>query len=66
LNAVLKHLKESGLKTGKVIRRIALNESAANMLRNMIKKELSGVLFKIGKNLGLCSYYAKKRPVSRL
>ena len=60
LSAILKHLKESGLKTGKVILAHCLNESAANTLKNMIKTDLPGVVVKIGKNLGLCSYYAEK------
>ena len=60
LSAILKHLKESGLKTGKVILAHCLNESAANTLRNMIKTDLPGVAVKIDKDLGLCSYYAEK------
>ena len=60
LSAILKHLKESGLKTGKVILAHCLNESAANTLKNMIETDLPGVVVKIGKNLGLCSYYAEK------
>ena len=60
LNAILKHLKENGLKTGKVILAHSLNESAANTLKNMIEKDLPGVAVKISRNLGLCSYYAEK------
>ena len=60
LSAILKHLKESGLKTGKVILAHCLNESAANTLKKMIETDLPGVAVKIGKNLGLCSYYAEK------
>ena len=60
LSAILKHLKESGLKTGKVILAHCLNESAANTLKNMIETELPGVAVKIGINLGLCSFYAEK------
>ncbi len=60
LSAILKHLKESGLKTGKVILAHCLNESAANTLRNMIETDLPGVVVKIDKDLGLCSYYAEK------
>ena len=60
LNAILKHLKESGLKTGKVILAHCLNESAANTLKNMIETDLPDVVVKVGKNLGLCSYYAEK------
>lgn len=60
LNAIVKHLKESGLKTGKVQLAHCQNESAANTLKSMIQAELPGVTVKIGKNLGLCSYYAEK------
>ncbi len=60
LNAILKHLKESGLQNGKVQLAHCLNEAAANKLKNMIEAELPGVTVKIGVNLGLCSYYAEK------
>ena len=60
LHTILKHLKESGLKTGKVQLAHCLNESAANTLKDMIQSELPGVTVKIGKNLGLCSYYAER------
>ena len=60
LSAILKHLKKSGLKTGKVILAHCLNESAANTLKHMIETDFPGVVVKIGKNLGLCSYYAEK------
>ena len=60
LNAILKHLKESGLKTGKVQLAHCLNESAANTLKSMIEAELPEVTVNIGINLGLCSFYAEK------
>lgn len=60
LRAILKHLKESGLKTGKVQLAHCMNENAANTLKGMIEEELPGVSVKIGKNLGLCSYYAER------
>ena len=60
LNAIIKHLKESGLKTGKVQMAHCLNEEAANRLKDMVETELPGVTVKIGINLGLCSYYAEK------
>lgn len=37
-----------------------LNEAAAERLKRMIKAELPDVTVRIGKNLGLCSYYAEK------
>ena len=60
LNAIVKHLKESGLKTGKVQLAHCLNESAANTLKSMIEAELPEVTVNIGINLGLCSFYAEK------
>lgn len=60
LKTILKHLKESGLKTGKVILAHCLSESAANTLKNLIETDLPNVTVKIGKNLGLCSFYAEK------
>ena len=60
LNAIIKHLKESGLKAGKVQIAHCLNETAANTLKSMIEAELPQVTVKIGINLGLCSYYAEK------
>ena len=60
LHAILKHLKENGLKTGKVQLSHCLNEGAANKLESMIKAEFPEATVKIGKNLGLCSYYAEK------
>ena len=60
LDTIVKHLKESGLKTGKVRLAHCLNEAAAEQLKTMIEAELPGAQVKIGKNLGLCSYYAEK------
>jgi len=60
LVAILKHLKENGLKTGKVQLAHCQNEAAANTLKAMIEAELPCVTVKIGINLGLCSYYAEK------
>ena len=60
LNAILKHLKENGLKTGKVQLAHCLNETAANTLKSMIEAELPEVTVNIGINLGLCSFYAEK------
>lgn len=60
LSAIVKRLKESGLKTGKVILAHCKNEPAAITLKNMIKAELPDVTVRITVNLGLCSYYAEK------
>lgn len=60
LDAIVKHLKESGLQRGKVQLAHCRNEAAAKQLKSMIKAELPEVTVNIGKNLGLCSYYAEK------
>ena len=60
LSAILKHLKENGLEKGCVELAHCQNEAAARKLRDMILAELPQVTVRIGKNLGLCSYYAEK------
>ena len=60
LTTILKHLKEHGLKDGKVQIAHCRNETAAQTLKQMIAAELPNVTVKIGKNLGLCSYYAER------
>ena len=60
LAAILKRLKESGLKNGKVHLAHCLNEPAAMQLKKMIEAELPEATVTIGINLGLCSYYAEK------
>ena len=57
LTTILKHLKEYGLKSGKVQIAHCRNETAAQTLKQMIAAELPNVTVKIGKNLGLCSYH---------
>ena len=59
VSTIMKHLKENGLKKGKVQIAHCRNEKAAQTLKSMIKAELPEVTVKIGKNLGLCSYYAE-------
>lgn len=63
LAAIVKHLKENGLNTGKVHIAHCCNENAANTLKEMIEAEFPGVSVSIGKNLGLCSYYAERGGV---
>lgn len=60
LEAIVRHLKESGLKTGKVRLAHCMNEEGAQRLKEMILAELPQVTVTVGKNLGLCSYYAEK------
>lgn len=59
LAVLLKRLKENGLKTGKVQIAHCRNANAAKTLKAMIAAELPEVTVSIGKNLGLCSYYAE-------
>lgn len=59
-STVVKRLKESGLKTGKVLLAHCQNESGAKTLAKMIREALPEVAVRIGINLGLCSYYAEK------
>lgn len=60
LSTLLKNLKENGLKEGKVQIAHCRNEAAAEKLKGMIEAELPNVTVAIGKNLGLCSYYAER------
>lgn len=59
LSTILKHLKEFGLKNGRVQIAHCHNENAANTLKAMIAGELPNVAVEIGVNLGLCSFYAE-------
>ena len=60
LTTLLANLKANGLKTGKVILAHCCNESAAEKLKALILADLPEVTVQIGKNLGLCSYYAER------
>ena len=60
VSTIMKHLQENGLKNGKVQIAHCRNEKAAVALKDMIEAALPGVTVKIGKNLGLCSYYAER------
>ena len=60
LKAILTHLKEDGLCHGKVQIAHCCNEQGAQKLCAMIQEELPRVPVEIGKNLGLCSYYAER------
>lgn len=60
LTTILRHLKENGLKDGKVQIAHCCNEAAAEKLKGMIEAELPNVTVAIGRNLGLCSYYAER------
>ena len=60
LSTLLANLKKNGLHSGKVQIAHCRNEKAALTLKSMIQAELPGVTVNIGKNLGLCSYYAER------
>ena len=60
LNAMLNHLKENGLKTGKVRIAHCMNKAAAQELKRMILEAFPKVDIQIQKCRILCSYYAEK------
>ena len=60
LSAILKHLKEDGLETGKVHIAHCRGEAASLKMKAMIEEALPQVTVTIGKNLGLCSFYAER------
>lgn len=60
LSAILKHLKENGLKTGKVYIAHCRNEAASLKMKAMIEEALPQVTVTVGVNLGLCSFYAER------
>ncbi len=60
LSAILKHLKEDGLQTGKVHIAHCRGEAASQKMKAMIEEALPGVTVTISKNLGLCSFYAER------
>ena len=59
LAAIMNHLKDNGLKKGKVQIAHCCNENAAATLKQMIQTQLPGVDVQIHKCRGLCSYYAE-------
>ena len=60
LRTILLRLKENGLNSGRVHLAHCCNEAAADRLKEMIEAELPDVTVTVGKNLGLCSYYAER------
>ena len=60
LRTILQHLKENGLNTGRVHLAHCCNETAADRLKEMIEGDLPNVTVTVGRNLGLCSYYAER------
>ncbi|MBE6914493.1 MAG: DegV family EDD domain-containing protein [Ruminococcaceae bacterium] len=60
LHAIVAHLKELGLKCGKVRIAHCLNESAAQSLKELLLAEFSKVEIQIYRCRGLCSFYAER------
>jgi DegV family protein with EDD domain len=60
LKVILNHLKECGLCKGKVWISHCENPAAAEMLSEMIRKEMPLTTVQIHTCRGLCSYYAEK------
>lgn len=63
LIAMLRHLKEEGVKKGKVKIAHCRNLNAANMMKDMILAAFPAARVSIEDNLGLCTFYAEKGGV---
>ena len=59
LQTIVQHLKELGLKNGKVRIAHCFNEEAGKQLKELILKELTKAQVQIYKCRGLCSFYAE-------
>lgn len=60
LETIVRHMKELGLKAGKVKIAHCLNEKAGIALRELIHKEFGKIKVELYKCRGLCSFYAEK------
>lgn len=60
LETIVQHLKELGLKKGKVLIAHCFNEAAGNQLKELIKGKFEKVQVTIHRCKGLCSFYAEK------
>ena len=60
LTAIVDHLIENGLNSGKVKIAHCMNENAAETLKQMIRSKLPNATVQIHPCLGLCSYYSEK------
>ena len=60
LATIVQHLKDAGLKNGKVRIAHCFNENAGNGLLELIRAELPKVQAKLYNCRGLCSFYAEK------
>lgn len=60
LDTIVQHLKEMGLKEGKVRIAHCFNEEAGKKLKEKIRAEFAKVQVELYKCRGLCSFYAEK------
>lgn len=60
LETIVEHLKQAGLKYGKVRIGHCFNEQAAHALKEMIRKEFEKVRVELYACRGLCSFYAER------
>lgn len=60
LETIVQHLKELGLKRGKVLIAHCFNEAAGKQLKALIKEKFEKVQVTIHRCKGLCSFYAEK------
>ena len=60
LTAIVDHLIENGLNSGKVKIAHCMNKNAAETLKQMIRSKLPNATVQIHPCLGLCSYYSEK------
>ena len=63
LDVIYDEMKKRGFSGGKVVIDHCFNQNAANVLAEKILAEFSGCDLKIGKNGGLCSFYAERGGV---
>lgn len=60
LNGIMKEIKELGYCGKKILIHHALNESMALKLKTMVEGEYPNASIEVGKDGGLCSFYAEK------
>ena len=60
LECIVSHLKDLGLRCGKVKITHCFNEAAAGSLKKLLEKAFEKISVEIGECRGLCSFYAEK------
>lgn len=60
LHTMVQHMKQLGLKNGKVRIAHCFNEGAAQKLKDILDTEFSNLQIRIDRCRGLCSFYAEK------